>query len=272
MARNRFPGQDCVLCSRPSEGVGEHVIPKWYIDEFAGEGPFESQLKGEPYKNRKGQVATLPDLPVPHVPMCSECNGLLNTHFENPAKPVVRKLLPGSASHVWPAITDAEARALGRWMLKIGILWAHPDADDDNPHVNRGPDIGKFNSIDPQWLAWMAAGSDPPDGFSVHAWRRDLYSALPWTGSVSRVELPAGTRDGQCEVRFMKREIGIKGLDAVVAWHPGWPLDNPLVTEGRAAVLWPHPEALDFAALGEVREGTCVFEIGQVVTTGQTGH
>jgi hypothetical protein len=43
-------------------------------------------------------------------------------------------------------------------------------------------------------------------------------------------------------------------LDAAIVWHPGWPIEHPLVAEGRGAVLWPNPAAIDFAALGEVRE------------------
>jgi hypothetical protein len=60
---------------------------------------------------------------------------------------------------------------------------------------------------------------------------------------------------GDRKVRLMKREVGLLGLDATIVWHPGWPIENPLVSEGRAAVLWPNPTAIDFAALGEVREG-----------------
>lgn len=59
----------------------------------------------------------------------------------------------------------------------------------------------------------------------------------------------------------MKREIGIRGLDVTVVWHPGWPIEHPLVAEGRAAVLWPNPGVIDFEALGEVREGDVSFMV-----------
>jgi hypothetical protein len=101
---NRFPGRACVLCPQPprlSEGVGEHIIPKWYIEEFHSEAPFFSELAGSAYRNRKGDVAVQSALPVPHVPMCGACNGLLNTYFEEPAKSVIRKLVPRSAGHAW---------------------------------------------------------------------------------------------------------------------------------------------------------------------------
>lgn len=60
---------------------------------------------------------------------------------------------------------------------------------------------------------------------------------------------------GDPKVRFMTRETGIFGLDAAIAWHQAWHIEHPLVTEGRAAVLWPNPAEIDFAALGEVGEG-----------------
>lgn len=53
----------------------------------------------------------------------------------------------------------------------------------------------------------------------------------------------------------MKRDLGIRGLDFTVVWHPDWSIEHPLVAEGRAAVLWPNPAAVGFAQLGEVREG-----------------
>jgi len=34
------------------------------------------------------------------------------------------------------------------------------------------------------------------------------------------------------------------------------------LAEGRAAVLWPNPAAIDFAALGEVREGEISIVVG----------
>jgi hypothetical protein len=211
------------------------------------------------------------DLPVPHVPMCSDCNGLLNRYLEEPAKPVIRKILPWSAEHEWPVITAPEAAAVGRWLLKIAVLWAHPEADDDNPRVTQGPNIGKFDFAEPEWLSWMSEGRDPPCGFTVYVCRRDpLSDRVPWTGRVHRIELPMSATVDDREVRYMKREIGIKGLDATGMWHPGWHIEHPLVAEGRAAALWPNPTAIDFAALGEVRQGECSIVIGATGTDGPT--
>ena len=187
--------------------------------------------------------------------MCVECNGGLNTFIEGPARPVIRKLVTQSPDHEWPTITAEEAGALGKWLLKVCLLWGHPDSDDDNPRVAKGPDIARFTFMEPEWLAWLRDCVDPPDGFTVYISRRDPLSLFPWTGPVQRIDLPGSAVVDGREVRFMKRDLGIRGLDITVVWHPGCPIEHPRVAEGRAAVLWPNPTAVDFAQLGEVREG-----------------
>jgi hypothetical protein len=253
---DRFRGKTCVLCgTRPSVGVGEHVVSKWFKGDIAQEGPFKSENAGVPYTNRDGDLAIQETLPVPHAPMCVECNGRLNTFLEEPARPVIRKLIPQSPDHKWPTITAEEAAALGKWLLKVCLLWGHPDSDDDNPRVATGPDIGRFTFMEPEWFTWLRDCVDPPDGFTVYVSRRDPLSLFPWTGPVRRIELPSSAVVDGREVRFMKRDLGMRGLDITVVWHPGWSIEHPLVAEGRAAVLWPNPAAVDFAQLGEVREG-----------------
>jgi hypothetical protein len=103
---DRFRGKTCVLCgTRPSVGVGEHVVSKWFKGDIAQGGPFKSENAGVPYTNRDGDLAVQETLPVPHAPMCVECNGRLNTFLEEPARPVIRKLIPQSPCHA--ALTAA---------------------------------------------------------------------------------------------------------------------------------------------------------------------
>lgn len=259
---NRFPGKTCVLCSQPSEGVGEHVIPSWFQGDFLGDAPFKSENAGRTYLNRGGNIAAQQNLPGTHVPMCSDCNGRLDTNIEDPAKPVIRKLLPQSPSHVWPTITADEAAAVGKWLLKVGLLWFHPEADHDQPQVQRDGNLLRFSHMEPEWLAWMRQGTDPPADFTVFATRRSLSAeALAWPGSTRRIELPELIRVNGRDLRFMSREIGIRGLDATIVWHPGWPIAHPLVAEGKATVLWPNPTAIDFMALGEVHPDEFRFDI-----------
>jgi hypothetical protein len=63
---------------------------------------------------------------------------------------------------------------------------------------------------------------------------------------------------------FTVREIGIKGIDVDIVWHPGWPIAHPLVEQGRAVQLWPDPISTDFAALPEVHPGEFGFSVGGV--------
>ena len=259
---NRFHGKTCVLCPQPSAGVGEHVISSWFQRDFHGDAPFKSESAGRAYLNRDGHIAAQQNLPGTHVPMCSDCNGRLNTNIEDPAKPVIRKLLPQSANHVWPTISADEAAAVGRWLLKVGLLWFHPEAHHDQPQVQQDGDLPRFKYMEPEWLAWMREGTDPPADFTVFATRRSLWAeALAWPGPTRHIELPRLIRVGDRELRFMSREVGIRGLDAVIVWHPGWPIAHPLVTEGKATVLWPNPAAIGFTALGEVHPGEFRFDI-----------
>ena len=259
---NRFPGKTCVLCPQPSTGVGEHVIPSWYQGEFLGDAPFKSENAGRAYLNRQGDLAVQQSLPGTHVPMCSDCNGRLNTNIEDAAKPVIRKLLPQSAQHVWPTISADEAAAVGRWLLKVGLLWFHPEAEHDQPQVQQDQDLRRFTCVEPEWLAWLHNGTDPPADFSVFASRRSpLADGVAWSGQTRRIELPGYIRVGDRELRFMSREFGIRGLDATIVWHPGWPIAHPLVVEGRVAVLWPNPTAINFAALGEMHPAEFRFDI-----------
>jgi hypothetical protein len=194
--------------------------------------------------------------------MCSGCNGRLNTNIEDPAKPVIRRLLPRSPGDVWPTISADEAAAVGRWLLKVGLLWFHPEAEHDQPQVQQDQDLRRFESMEPEWLAWMREGTDPPADFTVFASRRSLFAdVVAWPGPTRRVELPRCVRVGDRELRFMSREIGIRGLDATIVCHPGWPIAHPLVAEGKVALLWPNQTAIDFAALGEVRSGEFRFGI-----------
>jgi hypothetical protein len=240
--------------------VGEHVIPSWFQGDFLGDAPFKSEKAGLAYLNRAGTIAGQQNLPGTHVPMCSDCNSRLNTNIEDPAKPVIRRLLPQSANHVWPTISADDAAAVGKWLLKVGLLWFHPEAVHDQPQVQQDGNLHRFVRIEPEWLAWMRDGTDPPEGFTVFVTRLSAETlALP--GPKSRIELPRLIQVGDHELRFMSREIGIRGLDATIVWHPGWPIAHPLVAESRAAVLWPNPTEIDFMVLGEVHSDEFRFDV-----------
>lgn len=266
----RFAVEQCTLCTEPSTRRGEHVWPLWLIGDFEGEGPFYSEKAGRPYTKRDGvTVARFQALPGTHVPMCQECNGRMNTVIEEPAKPVVRKVMPWSASHSWPVLTPDEAAALGRWFLKVGLLLSHPKASDDNPQVATDKASGRPADFDPEWIGWLMSGDDPPADFTVYACRRSLDHETPWAGDKQRLLLPKRIIIDGVHRQYMTRSFGIRGVDVSIVFHPGWPIDHPLVTEARAAVLWPNPGPVDFGALGGVHPGEYgLVGVGTVRATG----
>lgn len=253
----------CVLCPNPSKGVGEHVWPRWLIQEFHGEGPFTTEKGGIAYTKRDGVTpVTAIALPGVHVPMCESCNTELNRSIEEPAKPVIRRLLPWSSTHAWPAISTNEAAALARWFLKIGLLAGHPEAVHDNPHVQRDEDFPRFERVEPAWLDWMRTGSAPPADFSVYVAKRSVMGEQPWEGETQRIFLPTRVVVGDRELRFATRSFGVRGLDVTMVLHPGWPILHPLEEAGRVAALWPNPAPVDFDKLPEVHPREFSFTVG----------
>lgn len=259
---NRFPGKSCVLCPRPSKGVGEHVWPRWFIQEFHGEGPFTTTKAGIPYTKRDGHTpVTATALPGTHVPMCELCNTQLNRSIEEPAKPVVRRLLHGSVSHRWPTISANEAVALARWFIKIGLLSAHPEAMPDNPHVERDADSPRFDHMLSEWLDWMRTDAATPDAYSVYIARHSVTAEQPWEGEMHRILLPQQIIVGQRDLRFATRSIGVRGLEVTIVWHPDWPILHPLLESNKLAALWPDPTAVDFGRLPEVHSREFAFVV-----------
>jgi hypothetical protein len=185
-----------------------------------------------------------------HVPMCIPCNHHLGVTIEEPAKELVRRLLAAADGAAWPTTAPDESAALARWLLKVGLLGAHPKGVHDNPQVNADPEFPRFDEVEPVWLEWMRVGDPPPDGFSVYIARRSVMAEDPWEGEKLRIVLPDIHVDGK-NLRYSVRRFGMTGVDVTIVWHPGWPITHPLADEGRAATLWPHPPAIDFNLLPE---------------------
>ncbi len=248
---NRFPGKSCALCPNPSVGVGEHVWPSWLIKEFHDEGPFTVAKGGTAYPKRNGAPAVASALQSVHVPMCQECNVRLSRSIEEPAKTVIRKILPMSDAHSWPRISASEAESLARWFLKVALLLRHPEAVHDSPQVQRDPAYRRLDHLEREWLDWMKAEVAPPPSFSVFLNRRTIKGDPPWEGDELRLYLPDVTV-GSKDLHYQTWGAGIRGLDATVVWHPHWPILHPLVEEGRAVRVWPDPTPVDLATLPEV--------------------
>jgi hypothetical protein len=264
----RFDGETCVFCTNPSVGVGEHVWPTWFINEFHGQGPFTSAHGGETYMTRNGTPQRSSALPGVHVPMCDACNAALNTHLEVPAKPIVRKLLTHGDSSEDLCVSDAESAALAGWLLKVGVLSAHPTRRHDLPAMDSDGDVPMLSVVQPEWLSWMTTGNAPPDGFSVYLTRRELNGDPPLNASDREwIVLPRIIVDDR-DLGFMQRSFGFKGVNLTIVWHPEWPIDHPQVAAGRAVQLWPAPQAFNFGDLPRVNPDELRFvdgSIGEVV-------
>lgn len=115
----------------------------------------------------------------------------------------------------------------------------------------------------PEWLDWMRTGATPPDGFSVFVSRRGTQDPGEFNGERRRIILPRVVVDG-AELRFMSRAFGVRGLEVVIVWHPGWLILHPLVSEGRAALLWPTVTSVDFKGLPEVHPREFMFVDGSI--------
>jgi hypothetical protein len=144
-------------------------------------------------------------------------------------------------------------------MLKVGILYRHPDADHDNPHIDRDGDAPRVAHVPIEHLQWMTNGTAPPDGFSVYIAKRDPKGEMSaWEGDKLMIGLPTVVI-GSRQIEFTYTSFGIRGLDVVIVWHPGWPIAHPLVDSGCAARLWPDPAPVDFAALPVVQPDEFTF-------------
>lgn len=261
---NRFRGKPCVLCPNPSEGVGEHVHSRWFITDFNGEGPFFVERNGQRIRRRDGNEVQDQSLPGVHVPMCKSHNNLLNSLVEEPAKAVVRSIISRDASHVWPVLSPDEAAALGRWLLKVAQLRSHPDAEHDNPHVQKLSKVRDRTLLLPECLAWMRDGVEPSDDFSVFVTRRQVAGAEPpWAEDTQRVELPRRVIVDGVVRSFGTWATGIRGVEATAVWHPGWPIEHALVASGRAVRVWPRPVGpVDLSKLPEVHPREFSFFMG----------
>lgn len=207
------------------------------------------QKEGEPDAGPQTSIA----LPGVHVPACVACNGAMNTRLEEPAKEVVRSLLTQSDSSDDLFVSADESTTLARWLVKVGILAAHPARRFDLPAMNADPNVPMFTSVRSEWLSWMTTGAPLPAGFSVYISRRKLDGSemVPEPENQQRIPLPDVIVDGD-RLDYMQRAFGFYGVNVTIVWHPGWPIDQPQVSKGRAVQLWPKPSPFNFGSLPQV--------------------
>lgn len=246
----QFDGAVCVLCgTRPSSRTGEHVWTEWFFEVFpVSEGRYTTSIGGRPVLRRDGQPRQQVSISRVKLPMCVQCNGVLNQRFEEPAKEIVRRVM---ASDGQAKLTGPEAMQCALWFLKTWLLLAHPAAVSSEPAVTRE---GWEGAPEDLW-SWTVDGSPPPDGLSL--WVHRPTAEPDAQDEPQHVMLPTVVADGTTTA-FRVHEQGVRAADSflqlTVVFHPGWAIDHPLEAAGRALRLWPRSadDPIDFAALPAV--------------------
>ncbi len=234
-----------MLCKTGRSGKdGEHVLPRWLLDMWpAKSGPFTIFRNGSPVLSRDGRVRSQTSSARFKLPVCQECNAVLNERFEEPAKPLVRRLFNRG-----PALTHNESQVIGCWFVKTWLLLAHPEVRVSDP----GWPLRPWQPVRQALYEWMISGSQIPAGLS--AWLMRIDREGPPAAATRHLSLPTVIADGRT-IEFQVLQFGLGSIDVSLVYHPMWPIDHPLVAEERAAQLWPPRDAsiLDVRGLALVR-------------------
>ncbi|MEI2655498.1 MAG: hypothetical protein V9G12_25735 [Microthrixaceae bacterium] len=250
----------CVLCGEDATGLGEHVVPKWLLKHWLGQGPFTSHVNGEVVLNRVDEPHTDNHLPPVLLPMCSEedrpgasCNGWLNRKYEQPAKGLIRSTLSGQGQ-----LTGDEVPRFTAWWAKTLLLVFHPLAES----TVDGIELDGWDIPDAFYREWRASERIPDD---VSVWlavvnpamRRGRRSRL---GQPECVSLPTTVRadgsGGRCRAGTIGFASGSKGTAypvAQVAVHPLVDITHPFESRGLAVRIWPEsPASLNVGRLARL--------------------
>lgn len=257
-------GEQCVLCrSGVSSSGGEHVLPRWLLKEWPDHsGPFTVYVNEEPVRKRDGQVREHASAVRFKLPMCPACNGILNKRFETAAKPLIRRIVPmvSEQTEGEVVLTPSEVKVVARWFVKTWLLLAHPAMESSHQGFKRKP----WDPYQPHLYEWMTSGAEMPAGLS--AWLMKVDRELPRATETRHVPLPTVVADGET-IPFQAASSGLGSLEVSVVYHPGWAIEHPLVSEGRAARLWPPPtsQQVDVGAMPLTRSGEMAWLKGSTV-------
>jgi hypothetical protein len=227
----------CAFClEAPSTPTGEHVLPRGLTKKLFPEskGPYTtSSAAGEISRKQFDSIK---------LACCQLCNNTLEARFESRGQSAIERLLTEDV----PNLTEAETRRAALWLLKTWLLWLHPRTEftDSFPRPTPTP------QPPPQHLyTWLVNGSSPPEGLSVWAFRHDQSNGRPHPEeSVPRLELPL-VDTGTTQVPFVHLDLTLASVNAVLIFHPNWPIAYLPALEGRVVQLWPLPEGLAIRSL-----------------------
>lgn len=261
--KRKFEGLCCVLCEvRPSSKEGEHADPQWFLEAFPEQvGRFTVHESNK--RARKPDGALRPrqkSFPRTTLPVCTECNGRLNTRFEVPTKPVIRAIWQGRL-----ALGPADAWTFAVWTLKTWLMVGHPSAVCSDP----GWSIPRYalDEVPDDLYGWTVSETKkpPPHGLSAWVTKDGEEQSDHSTGAIP---LPTVVADG-VTTKFQVLRHSMDFLDAGVldvslVYHPGWEIEHQLESEGRAMRLWPRDPGtpLDIGALPPVDSNDLRWSVG----------
>jgi hypothetical protein len=231
--------ETCVLCRTTSASKhGEHVWPTWYLEdcEAAGSPLFPYwKFNDEPITDRHGRPLGFIDRIRVQLPVCVDCNSILEKRFETPAKETLRRVFAADGA---ASLTADEAARVGAWFTKTLLLLVHPQIRYAHPRIGDHAVRLDATEMPPDAIYdWLVTGDPPPAGLSLWVHRADLGHQEP---SKFEMPLPVVTADG-ITVRYLAFEVCTHGLSATLIVHPGWPIEHPLEAADEAVRLTPAP-------------------------------
>ncbi len=223
----------CPLCNVRNVDSREHVLPKWFRKEFyPGDGPFTLRRGREITKRRDGSNWNSDHLPVHLMPICRNCNNIMNLRFESSQSSVLKFFRDEN-------LLAKELRLVFEWITKTIILLHHPNTYlGGDVNLERNP-----KEIDKNLYSWMIDNSPPPD--SVSCWiatTRRQTRAKVVSSSFQRFSPPAFSMGGtEYRPRLFAAGLGV-AQDLVkfqVVYHPGCKLDHPMIGGSKVRRLSP---------------------------------
>lgn len=246
----------CELChSRPAHGVGEHVLPQWFLRRFfpgGGTTPdttYITEVDGVAVTRRDGSVRTHTDITRLFLAVCEQCNAAMSQSYEQGAIRPVTELFDGGR------VRDPDDLAnVCRWLAKTAVLLGHPATSDRELSRARRqlpvPDqalidwiIGPVGSPLPPWTSiWVARTG-----------RQPLPDAGAPAPEQAAIDLPSFTSSGKLYLPSSNLLIlgGTSDLVLVdVVYHPGCEVVHPF--DGHAGSAKLHPETPNSFSLADL--------------------
>jgi hypothetical protein len=115
-----------VLCRKAqSSPNGEHILPVWFRERYVEAGNYVWEISDNLVRTRAGELRIHNTAGSIKLPVCSECNGILNHRFEEPAKAIIEQIMDSGGK---VELSREDLEVAGRWFLKTLCFIGHPEA------------------------------------------------------------------------------------------------------------------------------------------------